>query len=57
MLQGIAIINKYFSSRRIQLEEQDLLELLSHAHTYFTNLSESVQNQIQNMSNGLENFF
>jgi hypothetical protein len=47
------MINKYFSKRRIQLEEEDFLILLSHAHTYFTNLSESLQNQIQNISNGL----
>jgi len=55
--QGIAIINKYFSKRRIQLEEQDLLILLSHAHIQFANLSESVQNQIENISNGLLKFF
>ncbi|CAF0962405.1 unnamed protein product [Rotaria sordida] len=51
--EGIAIINKYFSKRRIQLEQQDLLILLSHAHTQFANLSQSVQNQIQNISNDL----
>ncbi|CAF4624574.1 unnamed protein product [Rotaria sp. Silwood1] len=51
--EGIAIINNYFSKRRIQLEQQDLLLLLSHAHTQFANLSESVRNQIQNMSDDL----
>jgi len=51
--EGITIINKYFSKRRIQLEEQDLLILLSHAITQFSNLSEFVQNQLQNISNDL----
>ncbi|CAF0846563.1 unnamed protein product [Rotaria sp. Silwood1] len=51
--EGIAIINNYFSKRHIQLEQQDLLLLLSHAHTHFANLSESVRNQIQNMSDDL----
>ncbi len=56
-IQGIAIINKYFSKRRIEIEESDLIVLLSHAHTYFTNLSESVQNQLQNISEGLSVYF
>ncbi|CAF4011319.1 unnamed protein product [Rotaria sp. Silwood2] len=51
--EGITIINNYFSKRRIQLEKEDLLILLSHAHTQFANLSESVQNQIQNISDNL----
>ncbi|CAF3419529.1 unnamed protein product [Rotaria socialis] len=51
--EGIAIIDNYFSKRRLQLEEHDLLLLLAHAHTYFTDLSTSVQSQIQNISNDL----
>ncbi|CAF4505945.1 unnamed protein product, partial [Rotaria magnacalcarata] len=49
--EGIAIIDNYFSKRRLQLEEHDLLLLLAHAHTYFSDLSTSVQSQIQNISN------
>ena len=51
-IQGIAIINKYFTLRRIQLEEQDMLPLLSHAFTYFSDLSQSVQNQLEAISHG-----
>lgn len=51
--EGIAIINKYFSARRIQLEQSDLLVLLSHTHTQFANLSESIQKQIQTISQEL----
>ena len=51
-LQGISIINKYFTQRRIQLEEQDMLPLLSHAFTYFSDLSQSVQNQLEAISHG-----
>lgn len=52
IVKGIAIINKYFSARRIQLEQSDLLVLLSHTHTQFANLSESIQKQIQTISQG-----
>ena len=45
-------MNKYFTKRRLQLEQEDLLVLLAHAHSPFSQLSQSVLNQIQSMSNG-----
>jgi len=51
--EGIAIMNKYFTKRRLQLEQEDLLVLLAHAHSPFSQLSQSVLNQIQSMSNDL----
>lgn len=51
--EGITIINKYFSARRIQLDQSDLITLLSHTHTQYVNLSESIQKQIQTISQDL----
>ncbi|UJR23197.1 hypothetical protein I4U23_026216 [Adineta vaga] len=51
--EGIAIINKYFSKRRIEIEESDLLLLLAHTHQHFGNLSQSMQKQIENISTDL----
>ncbi|CAF0917297.1 unnamed protein product [Adineta ricciae] len=51
--EGIAIINKYFSKRRIEIEESDLLLLLAHTHTQFAALSQSVQKQLENISSDL----
>ncbi|CAF1130463.1 unnamed protein product [Adineta steineri] len=51
--EGIAIVNKYFTKRRIVIEEQDLINFLSHAFTHYANVSQSVQKQLENMSQDL----
>jgi len=51
--EGIAIIKKYFTKRRIELEESDVLTLLAHASPSFPTLSESVRKQINELSDEL----